>query len=183
MHTHYNILKSYRLVLLIFFLLGCGGEFESSEPKLNVVLKGSLVAPDSAAGSHTPQYAELDVVALTLVIADTEEPVELDIHESGLRVIGREQIVYSTKLAEQAGKVISSVSLELSESVILGGQSDTYPASFTTTEVTASPEKADLSFEKNETVDVTLYLDWLDTIDQDAASAIAPSLRLEVSEY
>lgn len=155
--------------LSLFF--SCGASTSSltgGEQNFVVEMYGVFQAPVGSEGTYEPKWQNYLLTEVYLTKAEDGSTVDLMTDDPAtLRIIDREQIIFSADVSEYDGVTFSSLTVVFDPSVVVAGKvSDENIIVLDTGDVTLTQ---DFAVETARSVTVLLKVKWKNTISEDAA--------------
>jgi len=147
-------------------LSGCGGF--NSDQLLSVEMYGVSKMPEGATGNRDPRFQIYQLLQVDLVSEDGATITNLldNTEEKIFRIVDREQLIYSKKIADFVDTSYGSMQLTFA-SKVTGGDSEDNSLTFTLANPTLTLSQP-FAIEKAKDVTVLIKLNWGNTLSDEA---------------
>lgn len=147
-------------------LSGCGGL--SSDQLLSVDMYGVSKMPEGATGTKDPKFQIYQLLKVDIVSEDGATTTNLfdNEEEKIFRIVDREQMIYSKKIADLVDTSYSSMQLTFAPEVS-GGESEDNALTFTLANPVLTLSQP-FAIEKAKDVTVVIKLNWGNTLSDEA---------------
>jgi len=160
------MVKRVLTYLSLFLITSCGNGLSlTTKQEIEVVIYGVNTAPESATGTQSPQFYELQFVNLVLITSDAEPVTFTPTTTETYKVINRPQIVYAESVSDYEGTEFSSAAATFTETVTVGGKYST-DYSLTLTNPVFDVAKS-FSVETGKGLKMTVLVNWKNTVIRD----------------
>jgi hypothetical protein len=161
-----TITKFFTVWAIGLGLSGCGGL--SSDQLLSVEMYGVSKMPDGATGTRDPKFQMYQLLKVDVVSEDGATTTNLfdNEEEKIFRIVDREQMIYSKKIADLVDTSYGSMQLTFAPEVS-GGDSEDNALTFTMANPMLTLSEP-FAIEKAKDVTVLIKLNWGNTLSDEA---------------
>ncbi|MDQ3233058.1 MAG: hypothetical protein M3Q07_14675 [Pseudobdellovibrionaceae bacterium] len=159
-------ITNFLFLWMNLLLLGCGSLTE--DQLLSVEMYGVSKSPEGATGTQDPNFQTYQLLKIDIVSEDGATSSNLfdNEEEKIFRIVDREQLIYSKKIAELEGTSYSSIQLTFAPDVI-GGESEDNSVTMTLGNPVLTLSQA-FTVEKAKDLTLLIKINWGNTLTDEA---------------